>query len=454
MRNYLYLISIFLLGVVACSTQSKKKESVDVTENGKVYKHVDWAKNANIYEVNVRQYTSEGTFNAFAKEMPRLKKMGVDILWIMPIHPIGEINRKGKLGSYYAVKDYQKVNPEFGTLDDFKSLVTNAHKLGMKVIIDWVANHTAWDNWMVKDHPEWYTKDSLNNIVAPVEDWKDVADLNYDVPELRAYMIQSMEYWIKNADIDGFRCDVAGMVPTDFWVEARKKLDAIKPVFMLAENDTPEILDAFDMVYGWELHHTMNDIAQGKKTVKDLVALCTKIDTVFQKDDYIMNFTSNHDENTWNGSEYERMGDAVQAMAVLAATMPGMPLIYTGQEAKLDKRLNFFDKDTIEWNNYPLADFYTKLLTLKKENKALWNGVAGGDINILENSGDNVFTFYREKDGNKVVVLLNLSDKTQTVSINSPKIDGNYSSLFDGDEVEVNKDSQFDLKPWGYIVLY
>jgi len=444
-----YLIILFIPLLFACS-QNKEQSIVFKRE----YKHQEWTKNTNIYEVNIRQYTPEGTFKAFEKHIPRLKKMGVDILWIMPIHPIGVKNHKGSLGSYYAVKDYRKVNPEFGTLDDFKSVVNTAHSLDMKVIIDWVANHTAWDNWLINAHPDWYTKDSTGNIIAPVPDWSDVADLNYDNKDMREYMTESMEYWLKETDIDGFRCDVAGMVPTDFWIDTRKHLDAIKPVFMLAEWETKDILQAFDAVYGWEFHHIMNEVAQGKKNVNAITGYFIKHDSVYNADDYVMYFTSNHDENSWNGSEYERMGDAAQTMAVLSATIPGIPLVYSGQEDKLAKRLSFFDKDTIVWKNFELQDFYSKLLHLKKENKALWNGTTGGNFSIVNNSNsENVFTFLRKKDNCKVLVILNLSDINQNITLQNKLIKGKYKSLFTDDDFNLADSVKFELSPWEYIVL-
>ncbi|MCK5822638.1 MAG: alpha-amylase, partial [Bacteroidales bacterium] len=251
-KLFLVLIAV---AIVSCVNNNKKKSSS--------VKHPDWTKNKNIYEVNIRQYTDEGDFKSFEKHLPRLKQMGVDILWIMPVQPIGEKNKKGSLGSYYSIKDYLAVNPEFGTMDDFKHIVDKAHELKMYVILDWVANHTSWDNNLITEHPEWYTHDSLGNIVSPVEDWTDVADLNYYNNELRTYMINALEFWVKQTDIDGFRCDVAGMVPTDFWNDAREKLDKIKPVFMLAEWESPELQKhAFDMTYSWALNGLMNDIAK------------------------------------------------------------------------------------------------------------------------------------------------------------------------------------------------
>lgn len=453
-KIFLYLFAI-VFTLASCGNQSSNGGTVVETESASIYKHVDWSKNSNIYEVNIRQYTEEGTFKAFEAHMPRLKEMGVDILWLMPIHPISEKNRKGSMGSYYAVQDYQKVNPEFGTLDDLKHLVSYAHELGMKVIIDWVANHTGWDNWLITEHTNWYTQDSLGNVVVPEgTDWTDVADLNYDVPEMQEYMIQSLEYWVKEADIDGYRCDVAGMVPIDFWMNARKRLDAIKPVFMLAEDGNPEIHKAFDMSYGWEFHHIMNDIAKGNKSIEAISEYVAKADSAYKSGDIVMHFTTNHDENSWNGTVFERMGDSYKAFAVLSATMPGMPLIYSGQEDKLDKRLKFFEKDAIEWGEFEMQEFYSKLLNLKKENKALWNGQWGGSFERISTTADeHVFSFKRELEQEKVLIVLNLSDQNQTFSFNTGNNEGNYISLFTQANVVINTDNSFSLNPWEYLVL-
>jgi len=451
------LLFLLVIGVIySCANASKSKSDTESEKaTNRVYSHVDWSKNASIYEVNVRQYTPEGTFAAFAEHLPRLKNMGVDILWLMPIYPISEKNRKGSMGSYYAVQDYQKINPDLGTINDLKMLVDEAHKMGMKVILDWVANHTGWDNWLISAHPDWYTQDSAGQIIIPKDtDWSDVADLNYDSAELREYMIQSLEFWLNEANVDGYRCDVAGMVPTDFWVEARKRLDQIKPVFMLAEHESPEIHAAFDMTYGWELHHIMNQIAQGKETVAELDAYMSKIDTLYNSDDYIMNFTSNHDENTWNGTEFDRMGEAYKAMAVLSATLPGMPLIYSGQEDMLSKKLRFFDKDTIVWGEYKAEGFYRSLLALKHKHPALWNGNYGGTYERIHTSSDScIFSFVRKYEKEKVIVILNLCDQKQTFLPKSGFIEGNYVSLFTQTNIVINNDSSLSLDPWGFQVL-
>ncbi|TFW24040.1 alpha-amylase [Massilia arenosa] len=388
--------------------------------------HVAWSRNANIYEVNVRQYTQEGTFNAFAQHLPRLKKMGVDILWLMPINPIGEKNRKGPLGSYYAVRDYTAVNPEFGTLDDLRKLVKQAHALGMRVIIDWVPNHTAWDHPWVTQHPDWYKKNAKGEIYAVTwnpdspnpEYWTDVVGLDYSNKDLWAGMIEAMSYWLREADIDGFRCDVAGNLPTPFWNEARQKLDRVKPVFMLAESDKPELhAAAFDMTYGWDSGEIFKAIAKGKADASALKAFIEQPKLVFPADAYRMRFTSNHDWNSWEGSDVELYGPAAPAMAVLAATLPGMPLVYGGQEGKLDKRIEFFQKDPIDWKGYPLAGFYAQLLKLKHANPALWNGQYGAKAEVLPTDNSKVFAFRRQKDKNVVTVAVNLSGTAQRVAL-------------------------------------
>lgn len=386
--------------------------------------HVAWSRNANIYEVNIRQYTQEGTFNAFAAHLPRLRKMGVDILWLMPVHPIGEKNRKGPLGSYYAVRDYKGINPDYGSMDDFKRLVKQAHGLGMRVIIDWVANHTAFDNPWTTEHSDWYLKNEKGEIYpvtylegAEPEYWTDVTGLDWKQPGLWKGMADAMAFWVREAGIDGFRADVSAKVPLAFWVQARAELEKIKPVFMLAEAWQPDQHLAFDMTYGWDTLGLFKDIAKGKADARALKDFLAQPKVAYPAHAYRMRFTSNHDENSWHGSDTEHYGPAFKAMAVLAATLPGMPLIYGGQEGGLDKRLKFFEKDPIDWKNYPYADFYAGLLKLKHENRALWNGQYGGGVKVLETGNDKVFAFRREKDGNVVGVAVNLSGVRQQYSL-------------------------------------
>jgi glycosidase len=421
----LALATVAALAPIAAHSANKP----DAGERASQMRHVAWSRSANIYEVNIRQYTREGTFNAFAAHLPRLRKMGVDILWIMPIQPIGEKNRKGTLGSYYAVRDYTGVNPEFGTLEDFKRLVKQAHALGMRVIIDWVANHTSFDNPWTIEHKDWYLKNDKGEIYpvtytdgAEPEYWTDVTGLDWTRQGLWKGMTDAMAYWVRETDIDGFRCDVAGKVPTPFWNQARDALDKIKPVFMLAEADKPELHEhAFDMTYGWDTMGLFKDVAKGKADAKTIRAFLGKPPKSFARDAYRMRFTSNHDENSWQGSDTEMYGPAFKAMAVLAATLPGMPLVYGGQESRLDKRLQFFEKDPVQWKDYEYAPFYAGLLKLKHANPALWNGQYGGDLQVLDTGNDKVFAFKRQLGKNVVAVAVNVSGDKQAYSLPGQK---------------------------------
>lgn len=459
-KSYVVVALSYLLVLVfltSCQTNEKKNQEKNQNQNQKEVEmeHVDWSKNANIYEVNIRQYTEEGTINAFREHLPRLKEMGVDILWLMPVQPIGELNRKGSLGSYYSVKDYKAVNPEFGTMQDFKDLVNEAHELGMYVILDWVANHSSWDNTWAFEHPEYYVKNEDGTFHSPF-DWTDVIEFDYNNPAMRDSMTRALKFWIEEADIDGYRCDVAGMVPTDFWNDAVAQLKQIKPVFMLAEDeDNLSLLEyAFDMNYSWKLLHLMNDMAKGEKNVKDLWTYINWNNQTYSPEDYRMNFITNHDENSWNGTVKERMGDAAKAFAVLTYTIPGMPLVYSGQEAGNEKALRFFEKDTIDWSNLVYNNFYTKLNKLKEDNQALWNGLAGGDMfNLNATEDENVFAFVRVKDDNKLVVIINFSPEKRSFQTGNEAVIGFFKDVFTNENVEIAEGTQFDLQPWSYIVL-
>jgi len=449
----LIILPILVLIILVACSGPKKEAPVKKAPPQSFVAHPEWSRNATIYEVNIRQYTPEGTFEAFLEHIPRLKKMGIDILWLMPINPIGEKNRKGTLGSYYSIRDYKGVNPEFGTLDDFKKVVEKAHQEGMKVIIDWVANHTSWDNSWITEHHDWYTKDSLDHMVSPF-DWSDVADLNYDNMELWIGMLDALKYWVEETDIDGYRCDVAGMVPLEFWDTARAELDKIKPVFMLAEaEEQPHHTRAFDMSYAWELHHILNSIAKGEMNAMALETYYNKQDTLYPADAYRMLFTSNHDENSWKGTEFERMGEGSICMAVLTATLPGMPLVYNGQESAFNKRLRFFEKDTIDWKDYRLEPFYRKLFALKHAYQPLWNGSWGGRMERISTTADSsVFAFMREKEGDRVFVLANLTGHVQECKLKGTSFTGKYKEWFAEEEATFGKGATVRLKPWEYKV--
>lgn len=412
----------------------------------------EWAGNSVIYEVNIRQYTPEGTFNAFAAHLPRLKELGVDVLWIMPIHPISEKNKKGTLGSYYAVADYKSVNPAFGTADDFKTLVYKAHDMGLKVIIDWVANHSGCDNRWTVEHPEYYTKDSIGGFVSPY-DWTDTYDLDYSNAEMRKAMIDAMSYWVREFDIDGFRCDVAYEVPTDFWNDARESLDSIKPVFMLAEAEHPELNEkAFDMCYNWPLKNLMADIVSGKSAspVSSLDSLFSLQQTKFPDSTLFMNHITNHDLNSWEGTEFDRLKDGVKAFAVLTYTIPGMPLLYTAQETGLDRAIQFFEKDPVEsWEKNEWFGFYATLCKLKRENAALDGYGKWCDVKRYDVGSDKVYAYQRSNGEESVVVVLNLSGEEASLEWKEqPTLDG-YANPFD----EQTAVLPTKLSPWGYCLL-
>ena len=446
MSNYYYKIFLPLLVLFLFVNYSPAQEIKSV-------EHPAWSHNVSIYEVNTRQYTPEGTFKAFDPHIKEIKDMGIGIVWFMPINPIGEKNRKGSLGSYYSVKDYKAVNPEFGTLDDFKETVRKVHEAGMYVIIDWVANHTAWDNVWVKEHPDFYTKDSLGNFVPPVADWHDVIDLNYENKDLWKAMLDAMKYWVQECDIDGFRCDVAGMVPLDFWKFARTGLDSVKKVFMLAEAEGPEFHEAFDMTYSWNLLHLMNNLAQGKTSVQAIRDYFNKESSTYPPDAYRMRFTTNHDENSWNGTVFERLGEAAETFDAFTCVIKGMPLVYSGQEAGLNKRLKFFDKDTIDWKESKYRMLYTDLLNDKIKNKALWNGSAGGKMIMVNSSKSEVFAFVRQNGEDKVYAIFNLSDKKVRSELQSDKIAGEYINPFSGKKTQIRSKEWLELQPWDYRIL-
>lgn len=450
---YMMVFSVLLFSCSKAGNEGLQPttEVLDISASS----HPIWAENATLYEVNVRQYTEEGTFNAFAESLPRLREIGVDILWFMPIHPIGVKERKGSLGSYYAVKDYRAVNPEFGSLSDFKSTVEKAHKLGFKVIIDWVANHSAPDHEWTVTNPDFYQRDENGEIFGPF-DWSDVAQLDYSNKALWKKMASDMKFWIDEANIDGFRCDVAGLVPVEFWEFARKELESSKEdIWMLAENeDVPALLNkAFNANYGWSIHSVTNQIVKQEKTALDLANEIIHLQEIQPKGTYSIQFTTNHDENSWNGTVFERYGEAYKTMAVLTYTIPGMPLLYTGQEAGNAKRLAFFEKDAVEWGDYSYATFISELNKMKESNKALNVGPDAGSFQLVENTHPTkVLSFMREKDGHQLIALFNLSDSTLSTSISWPDSLKGSPYLSNQEALDLPINITITLKPWAYHI--
>ena len=453
MKNLLLALLIILSSTILIQSQTKDpryqpKEYVEIT-------HPEWSKNATIYEVNVRQYTPEGTFKAFENHLPRLKKMGVDIIWLMPIHPIGEKNRKGTLGSYYSVKDFYGINPEFGTMKDFQHLVDKIHSMGMYVIIDWVGNHSAWDNPLATQHPDWYSKTREGNFQpTPWYDWDDVIDFDYDNPDLRKYMTDALKYWVKETNIDGYRADVAGFIPTDFWENARKELDEIKPVFMLAEWESRDLYKkSFDMTYSWSLWNELRQAVNHQKLAPLVEYLSHDVNTV-PRNAYRMTFTDNHDKNSWEGNPYLNFGAGLKTAIVMTGVVNGMMLCYSGQEAGLNRSLKFFEKDPIEWKHDENEVLFTKLFHLKHDNQALWNGKYGGEmIRVVNDHQDQVISFYREKNNDAVLPILNFSDKTVEVNLDTKYYKGTYKELFTGKIYQISDNTSLKLAPWSYLVL-
>ena len=368
-------------------------------------------ENSVVYEMNVRQYTPEGTFAAAQQELPRLKELGIDILWLMPIHPIGVKERKGTLGSYYAIADYKAINPEFGTMEDFENFLAEAHKLGFRVILDCVANHTSPDaKWINECPADWYMRDENGNTVVNY-DWYDIAELNYDKREVWDAMADQMRFWMEKG-VDGFRCDMACEIPLEFWQETISALRADYPgMYMLAEGEEPKLhsLSGFNSSYAWELHHMLNAIARGEKNIPELLEYIQKDAERHPADAFRLMFTSNHDENSWAGTEFERMGDAAKLMAVLTFTLPnGQPLIYTGQEMGWNKRFEFFEKDPIPaWEKNEYFDFYKWLIDIRHDNPALAAGDKGGVFEVVS-TDDSTLVFTRTLPGNKVTVKAEL----------------------------------------------
>ncbi|MFD2612405.1 alpha-amylase family glycosyl hydrolase [Paenibacillus gansuensis] len=450
---------VSLAGLTGCSgskPQADQSPAVQKQQQGakKGVTVPEWSNKAVMYEVNVRQYTKEGTFKAFEAHLPRLKELGVDMLWLMPIHPISEKNRIGSLGSYYAVQDYKKVNSEFGTAEDFRSLVEKAHEMGFKVILDWVANHTGWDHpWT--ENPGWHTTDETGKIVQPAgTNWADVADLNYENSDMQAAMLDAMKYWVSEYGIDGYRCDYAGGVPKAFWEKVRTELEEIKPVYLLAEDDQQIglLTKAFHSNYGWQVYHMMNRIAKGLGNAEQIQKYGDRFETTYPQGAYPLNFTSNHDENSWVGTEFERLKDAVKPMAALSFTLPGMPLIYSGQEAGLNKRLAFFEKDEISWDNLSMTPLYQDLIRLKHENEALWNGSAGGPFRSLGVGDKRILAFERTKGSNTVVVVMNLSGEAVKSSVSMADMAGSYKLFPSQTAAEMQTEQPVDLKPWEYLI--
>lgn len=435
----------------------------------------DMLETAIIYEANIRQYSPEGTFDAFTQDIPQLKELGVKIIWLMPVHPISMAKRKAQgdllvediedpeerkkyLGSYYAVSDYTAVNPEFGTKEDFRELLETAHANGMYVILDWVPNHTGWDHPWITEHPDFYTRNENGEITDPLQDdgtpwgWTDVADLNYNNEAMQEAMIADMLYWVREENIDGFRCDVAHGVPASFWEKAIPRLREAKDIFMLAEAEMPEIMknDLFEMSYAWEAHHILNALAQGKVEISHWDEYMERAKTRWEADDILMNFITNHDENSWAGTVKERLGGASEAILVMSYAVPGMPLIYSGQEYGLDHQLKFFEKDSIPKTKGKVWGDLKRLAKLKGSYPALNGGKSAASYERLDVDDASVLAFKRAKGNSEAIYVANLSADPVTFDIG---ISEGFINGMLGEDFIPSENGSYTFAPWEYVLL-
>jgi glycosidase len=444
------------LALAACALATPALAEPDYTPRDVVQvKNAEWTRDAVLYQMNTRQFTPEGTFKAAQKQLPRLAAMGVDIIWLMPIHPIGEVNRKGSLGSPYAVRDYRAVNPELGTEAEFRAFVAEAHRLGLKVILDWVANHSAYDNPLTVSHPEWYTRTPEGALMSPAgTDWSDVADFDYSQPGLRRYMTESLVHWVREFGIDGYRADVAGYVPTDFWETARAELDKVKPVFMLAEWEQRDLhARAFDATYGWGWKEAMQRLVKSGEGAGPMRGYYAGQSETWPHAAMRMVYTENHDQNSWDGVASEIYGPAYEAAIALSFVGPGLPLIYNGQEADNDRQLEFFERDPIVWKEGRHADLFRKLVALKTAHPALHNGRFGAPlVEVPTSTSADVFAFTRGAAGERVFAVFNLSPRGHTLTFDKARHHGRYIDALTGAPASFAGGESLDLPAWGYRI--
>ena len=444
------------LALAACALAAPALAEPDYTPRDLVaVENAEWTRDAVLYQMNTRQFTPEGTFKAAQKQLPRLAAMGVDIIWLMPIHPIGEVNRKGSLGSPYAVRDYRAVNPELGTEAEFRAFVAEAHRLGLKVILDWVANHSAYDNPLTVSHPEWYTRTPEDALMSPAgTDWSDVADFDYSQPGLRRYMTESLVHWVREFGIDGYRADVAGYVPTDFWDTARAELDKVKPVFMLAEWEQRDLhTRALDATYGWGWKEAMQRLVASGEGAGPMRGYYAGQSETWPHAAMRMVYTENHDQNSWDGVAAEIYGPAYEAAIALSFVGPGLPLIYNGQEAGNDRQLKFFERDPIVWREGKHAALFARLIALKTARPALHNGRFGAPmVEVPTSATADVFAFTRGAAGGRVFGVFNLSPRPHAVTFSQARHHGSYTDALTGAPASFRGGESLDLPAWGYRI--
>lgn len=417
----------------------------------------EWMKDAVLYEVNVRQYTAKGTFAAFRPHLARLKEMGVKTLLFMPVFQMSKVKGEDYLGGYVAVRSLSEVNASFGGREEFRRLVREIQSMGMNVMLDWVTSYTGWDHPWITDHPDYYIHDPVTDtIIHPINtDWYGVAALDYDNPALAEAMIVEMTYWVEEMGINGFRFEQAGMVPVAFWERAIPLLLNINPdLFLLGETGGPNPgnVQLFHADVGWAFKDLANGICQGQKTIDDLNDYLIRHAATDANDAYLY-FTSSDEENSWEGTEFERLGQGAEAMYILAATLPGIPMIYSGQEEPLTRRLRVLEKDNIAFKAYGYAGFYRRLNELKRVNSAMYSPPFGGDLSILDPSNPATYAYTRQRGDDRMLIVLNLSSQVQETRLDIGDWHGNYRDVFRGTQQVLANPLSLQIGPWGYLVL-
>ena len=435
------ILSLFL----SCAQQSEKKHTLVSVVN-----HPLWSQNKTIYQVNLRQFSTAGDFNSLGERLPELKKLGVGIIWLLPVYPIGGNNSGDTTKNFYAVKDFKAISPDLGNEDDFRDLIKAIHQQGMYIIMEWVSNQTATDNVLTASHPEYFRKDENGKFISPAGK-NDLIGFDYNNPALRNYMLEAMQYWVNEFDIDGFNCTAAEKIPVDFWDQVRRKLELIKPVFMSADGEAAYLHNrAFDMTCSWQLYYALNNVAQGREKVTKIEEILRQEQRLYPPSAYRMRFTETYNENPEAGTAIERLGDAAKTAAVLTATIPGKPMIYNGQEAGLEKMSAPFKEDSIQWKESVFRNFYSKLFSLYRDNPALYQGKM---VKISPDDEAAVYAFARVKENYKVVVVLNFSANQRTIELESDELPGKYTELFSNVPLTFEEDRLFDLEPWAYRVF-
>ena len=441
-----------------CQQPLQNSPAIDNVASQQALHSAGWVTDAVIYSAYLRSASPEGTFAGFVKRIPELKAMGVTVIWLLPIHPVGVKLRKGTLGSPYSVQDYYSVNPEFGTMDDFRNLLTTVHANGMKLIIDLVIDHTAWDSKLIEQHPEWFKHDASGAIISPNANWTDVAALDFSKPGLRKYFMDMMEWWVKEIGIDGFRCDVAEMVPLDFWNEARRRLNAVKPVMMLSEGSKPEHhLEAFDLTYSWNLYDLFDPLLKNTKPAFMLDSLLQKESLRFPKGSLRLRFNTNHDKNAWDSPAVLKYGpDGLKLTAILINTLPGVPLLYTGEEVANDQKLSLFEKVQVDWNRpHDMEKLYTTLFHLRRDHKAL---TIGNFVHVSSSDKKTVYAFVRISGSDKILTVVNFAKDSVATNLTIPEqmfdkgSDAALHEIFSDRSVIIQKNKPFEvqLSPRGY----